>query len=188
MESIANQDCFVYHVEPDGKDRHYLGWCHGAAGTGRLYQVLWRITAEKKWLDKLKKSATAVIASGIPEKQTPGFWNNVSMCCGSAGLVRYFLNLYDVRADKECLRFARRTADDLLAKAAKEGSGLKWPQAEHRKHPELIVAQTGYMQGASGIGMALLHLAQFDKEREPESYSRIRLLPIDRPASPTSRE
>ena len=31
-------------------------------------------------------------------------------------------------------------------------------QAEHRVRPELIVAQTGYMQGAAGIGSALIHL------------------------------
>ena len=36
--------------------------------------------------------------------------------------------------------------------------GLRWVQAEHRVRPELLVAQTGYMQGAAGIGMWLLRL------------------------------
>jgi hypothetical protein len=31
-------------------------------------------------------------------------------------------------------------------------------QAEHRVQPQLLVAQTGYMQGAAGIGMWLLRL------------------------------
>jgi hypothetical protein len=30
------------------------------------------------------------------------------------------------------------------------GKGLRWVQAEHRVRPELLVAQTGYMQGAAG--------------------------------------
>ena len=31
-------------------------------------------------------------------------------------------------------------------------------QAEHRVQPKLLVAQTGYMQGAAGIGTWLLRL------------------------------
>jgi hypothetical protein len=56
------------------------------------------------------------------------------------------------------LAFARRTADDLLTRATTDSGGLMWVQAEHRVRPEFLVAQTGYMQGAAGIGMMLLHL------------------------------
>jgi hypothetical protein len=42
--------------------------------------------------------------------------------------------------------------------ATRDGKGLRWVQAEHRVRPELLVAQTGYMQGAAGIGMWLLRL------------------------------
>lgn len=34
-------------------------------------------------------------------------------------------------------------------------------QAENRIHPELLEAQAGYMQGASGVGMWLLHWSEF---------------------------
>ena len=54
----------------------------------------------------------------------------------------------------------------LLAKATREGDGLKWVQAEHRVKPELLVAQTGYMQGAAGIGMLLLHLDGFERGKK----------------------
>ncbi|MCZ6836972.1 MAG: lantibiotic modifying-like protein, partial [Planctomycetota bacterium] len=44
--------------------------------------------------------------------------------------------------------------------------GLKWIQAEHRSRPELLQAQTGYMQGASGIGLWMLRLDAFETGRE----------------------
>jgi len=59
---------------------------------------------------------------------------------------------------RDHFEFAVRAADDLLARATAEGAGLMWVQAEHRAQPEFLVAQTGYMQGAAGIGMMLLHL------------------------------
>ena len=43
---------------------------------------------------------------------------------------------------------------------------MRWVQAEHRVRPELLVAQTGYMQGAAGIGIWLLHLDAFDRGKK----------------------
>jgi len=113
----------------------------------------------------VKKSARALLQSGIPEKQTPGFWNNVSQCCGSAGVAEFFLNLYRVTKERPYLDFAKQVTANLLTRATREGDGLKWIQAEHRVKPELLIAQTGYMQGAAGIGMLLLHLDAFEQGR-----------------------
>ena len=44
------------------------------------------------------------------------------------------------------------------SRATRDDRGLRWIQAEHRVRPELLVAQTGYMQGAAGVGMWLLRL------------------------------
>ena len=63
------------------------------------------------------------------------------------------------------LDFSRCVTADLLKRATREGNGLKWIQAEHRVKPELLAAQTGYMQGAAGIGMLLLHLDALPQER-----------------------
>jgi lantibiotic modifying enzyme len=115
----------------------------------------------------VRKSARAVMSSGIPEKQTPGFWNNVSQCCGSAGVAEFFLNLYRVTHDPQYIDFAKRVTNHLLGKTTRDGLGLRWIQAEHRVKPELLVAQTGYMQGASGIGMLLLHLDEFQRGKSP---------------------
>lgn len=50
--------------------------------------------------------------------------------------------------------------------------GRSWSQAEHRARPDFVETQTGFMQGAAGIGSFLLHLATID---EP-SPSKITLL------------
>jgi hypothetical protein len=45
-----------------------------------------------------------------------------------------------------------------LQRATKEGDGLKWIQAENRVSPDAVVAQTGFMQGAAGVGTFFAHL------------------------------
>jgi len=150
--------CLVFHDEPDGKDLYYLGWCHGPVGTARLFYRLWEITGDKTWLDWVRTSAHGIMTSGIPEKETPGFWNNAGICCGLAGVGEFFLDLYGVTKEKSYLDFCDRITDRLLKKATEKDGQLYWIQAEHRTRPDFLVAQTGYMQGASGIGMFLLKL------------------------------
>jgi hypothetical protein len=53
-----------------------------------------------------------------------------------------------------------------LRRGTRDDKGLRWIQAEHRVQPKLLVAQTGYMQGAAGIGMWLLRLDGAGKGRE----------------------
>ena len=169
LQSVAKTDgdaCLIFHNEENGRDLHYLGWCHGPAGTARLFYRLYQVTADRAWMEWVRKSARADMESGIPDKRTPGFWNNVSQCCGSAGVAEFFLNLYRVTKDRRYLEFSKRMAADLLARATREENGMKWTQAEHRVKPDLLVAQTGYMQGAAGIGMLLLHLDASERGKD----------------------
>ena len=57
---------------------------------------------------------------------------------------------------------------NLLGRATKESGGLKWIQAEHRVKPDLLIAQTGFMQGAAGIGMFLVRLDNFLRGKKEE--------------------
>jgi hypothetical protein len=107
-----------------------------------------------------------VIKSGIPEAQTPGFWNNVGQCCGSAGVAEFFLSLHQATGRSDFLSFAERITQDLLGRSTREGKDLCWIQAEHRVRPKFLQAQTGYMQGAAGIGMWLLRLDAFHQGRD----------------------
>ncbi len=151
--------CLVFHDEPDNKDLYYLGWCHGPVGTARLFFLLSRVTGDKTWLDWVRKSANGLVRSGIPEQETPGFWNNAGICCGLAGVGEFFLDLYQELGDKAYLDFSKRVASRLLAKATVDDGRMSWVQAEHRTRPDYVFAQTGYMQGAAGIGTFLLRLA-----------------------------
>ena len=171
LRSVADTEgnaCLIFHNEPDGKDLYYLSWCHGPAGTARLFYHLYRITNDKEWLEWVHKGARAVMRSGVPEKRTEGFWNNAGQCCGSAGVAEFFLNLYLSEGTwrAEYKEVSIRVADDLLSRATKTDGGVKWVQAEHRVQPENLAAQTGYMQGAAGIGMLLLHMQALDSKRQ----------------------
>ena len=185
LQAIAKTEgdiCLIPHNQPDGLDMYYLGWCHGPVGTARLWYQLAKVTGDKQWLTWVDRSAKAVTTSGIPEKRTPGFWNNVSQCCGSAGVAQFFLDLHNagiagtkqaadknpvVKWDPAYLTFAKKMTDDLLARGTRDEKGLRWVQAEHRVQPQLLVAQTGYMQGAAGIGMWLLRLDAAESKRKP---------------------
>jgi hypothetical protein len=52
---------------------------------------------------------------------------------------------------------------------------MRWIQAEHRIRPELCVAQTGFMQGAAGVGTLLLKLDAVERR------ARLRIVLPDSP-------
>jgi lantibiotic modifying enzyme len=170
LQSIAQTEgdtCLIFHDELDGKDLYYLGWCHGPTGSAQLFYRLYQVTGDEGWMEWVEKCARAILLSGIPEKQTPGFWNNVGQCCGSAGVAEFFLNLYRIKQKKEYIDFARHLTSDLLKRGTHDESGLKWIHGEYRRRPEFLQAQTGLMQGAAGIGLWLLHLDYFDRSKTP---------------------
>ena len=172
LVSVAKTDgdvCLVFHhePEPDGLDLYYLGWCHGPAGTARLFHRLHEITGDAVWRDWVRKSARGIRASGIPEQRTPGFWNNVGVCCGSASVAEFFLSYHQRTGEGDALAFARTLTAEILAKATRDAQGTRWVHAENRVSPEALTAQTGWMQGASGIGAWLLRLDAFERGRAP---------------------
>ena len=89
-----------------------------------------------------------------------------AVACG-ARVAQFFLDLYGVAKDPKYLDFARRRTDDLMARATRDDRGTRWVQAENRVQPDNLVAQTGYMQGAAGIGTWLLRLDLAQKGRAP---------------------
>lgn len=167
LKSLENSDDWVYHHDAeDGKNLFYLSWCHGPAGTARFYYLLYQVTKDESWKQRIRTAAKAMMVCGIPDKQLPGYWNNVSVCCGTASVASFFLDLYSLFGDKEYLDFSRTMTQNLMARATPDGEGLKWIQAEHRRYPDLLQAQTGMMQGAAGIGLWLLRLNAFEKKQK----------------------
>jgi lantibiotic modifying enzyme len=159
--------CLVFHHEPEaeGLDLFYLGWCHGPAGTARLFQRLAVVTGDRAWKDWVRKAANGIRQSGVPAQRTPGFWNNVGACCGSAGVADFFLSYYEETRDQAALAFAREMTAEITAKATRDESGTRWIHAENRVSPGQVAAQTGWMQGAAGIGAWYLRLDGVDQKR-----------------------
>jgi lantibiotic modifying enzyme len=170
LEAVANTDdggLKVFHHEPGGESLYYLSWCHGPAGLSRLFYRLGEATGDQRWHDRVSRAAAAIRASGIPEQRTPGFWNNISQCCGNCGVGEYFLTLDRLYPGTGHAEMVRRVAEDTLRRATADGDGLKWVQAENRVSPDAVVAQTGYMQGAAGVGSFFLHRAAAAQGAKP---------------------
>jgi lantibiotic modifying enzyme len=170
LQAIAKTDgdmCLIFHHEPeaDGKNLYYLGYCHGPAGTARLWYQLAKVTGDKQWTEWVHKSARGIMKSGVPDQLTPGFWKNVGQCCGSAGVAEFFLHLHGIDGSKGYLAFAERMTAQLLKEGTRDAQGLRWVHAEHRVRPQEVFAQTGWMQGASGIGAWLLRLDAHQQNR-----------------------
>ena len=161
----AQGGCLIFHHEPEGEGLYYLGWCHGPVGTARLFRQLELVTGEAEWRKWPGQGARGFRHQGIPETRPEGYWNNVSQCCGDAGAGDFFLSLHASGLDPDGLSFARHLGDYLIQEAAQEGEKARWIQAENRTQPENVVAQTGWMQGAAGVGAFFLHLNGAEKGR-----------------------
>ncbi len=149
----------VPHILNDGKpDRYYLGFCHGPAGTARLFYLLSEITTDDQWMQWSRGLDQGLVACGAPEERGEGFWNNISQCCCDAGIGDHAVWMYRATGDAFYLDLAKRVAAEVIRRSDGDENTRYWPQAEHRMQPDFIQAQTGYMQGAAGVGSFLLHL------------------------------
>ena len=143
-------------------------WCHGPAGTSQLFAALaaagvdqvagWRCGALRH------RCLHSILASGVPARLRPGFWDNDGRCCGTAGVGDVLLD-----AAQDCRRpgtgrgaaaAARTMADALAERAIRDQAGARWRFTEHRQDPPLLPPGTSWMQGAAGIAAFLLRLAR----------------------------
>lgn len=157
----------VFHHEPGGEDLYYLGWCHGPAGTARLFEVLHAVTGDRQWMNWLQRAARTILSAGVPRPDAPDSWDNVGLCCGSAAVARFCIELFRRSGKEACLELATRVAEDILRRATVDAGGLCWIHAEERLEPEARAAQTGLMQGAAGIGLVLLWMDGLQAGRPP---------------------
>ncbi len=149
-----------------GQQIYHLSMAHGPAGTARLFYRLHEVTGDGQWLDWVRRCARAILASGAPQKHSPGFWNNHGIAYGTAGLAEFFLELHQRTGDREYLEFARRAGGHLLAQAARDeaSGGAKWFNAASSAVRGRTVAHTGLMHGAAGIGLVLLRFDAFNRQ------------------------
>jgi hypothetical protein len=143
-------------------------WCHGPAGTSQLFAALALAGVDEiaglpvAWLRQ--RCLDAVLASGVPARLRPGFWDNDGRCCGTAGVGDVLLDAAqdcddETQADR-LLQGARTMGDALAERAIRGQAGACWRFTEHRQEPSLLPPGTSWMQGAAGIAAFLLRLAR----------------------------
>ena len=126
----------IFHVSGGGEDRYYLSWCHGPVGTARLFYRLLQITGDAKWRQWIDELTAAVAKSGVPERQTPGYWNNISQCCGNVGIGQYCIDLARHHKSPAIAALLERVERNTIARATDDADGFRWLQAENRVAPE----------------------------------------------------
>ena len=166
ISTVSGDSALLFLSDPGGKELYYLGYCGGPVGTARAFYQLYRVTKEPEYLQWTERFARGVMTSGVPEKQTPGLWNVVCQCCGTAGIIDMFTSLWLATKRQEYLAYAQRVADQTLSRATNlDGKGLRWYQAWTRTKPWEVAAETGYMVGAAGVATALLHVQLANENR-----------------------
>jgi len=167
LDSLANEKGYIPHHCPGGEDLYYLNWCHGPAGTSRLYYSLFKATKDKKWLEKIEFTAGQLIDEEIHDQELAGYWNNYGKCCGDAGVAEYYLWLFEITGKQVYLEYSEKLTMHLMSTASYQDNTIKWIHAENRSNPENVAAQTGLMQGSAGIGLWFLQIHAFQKGCEP---------------------
>ncbi len=143
-------------------------WCHGPAGTSQLFAALARAgvdTVAGFPVTRLRQRCLhSILASGVPHRLRPGFWDNDGRCCGTAGVGDVLLDAAQDGTDRaragRLLQAARTMADALVERAISDQAGARWRFIEHRQNPPLLPPGTSWMQGAAGIAAFLLRLAR----------------------------
>jgi hypothetical protein len=143
-------------------------WCHGPTGTSHLFAALAHAGVDEVAgfsVERLRQRClNSILASGVPRRLRPGFWDNDGRCCGTAGVGDVLLDAAqdctdDARADT-LLRAAGAMADALVERAIRDDAGARWRFLEHRVDPPLLPPRTSWMQGAAGIAAFLFRMAR----------------------------
>ncbi len=147
-------------------DRFYLSTCHGPAGTTLVFRKLYELTGEEIYRDWVIWLSRGVIRAGAPESYSWGYWNSMCQCCGSAGLLEHFINVYELTRQSEFLTYAVRTADKMLSDSSTLYEGLRtWYGAWTRTIPEKVVSYLGLYVGNAGCASALLSLYALEAKK-----------------------
>lgn len=143
---------------PGGQAVAY-GWCHGPAGTVRLFLLLNEIDPQPRWQHAIDACLQALRDSRLPVRLYPGYWDNLARCCGTAGVGQLLLDRYQATGDTALLDWAGALAADVTGRSLSTPHGITWSNTEHTRTPPELPPEPGFMQGAAGIAgwLARLH-------------------------------
>ena len=162
MKSIAIPQEKGYLIPYDTEDEkpfYFLSSCHGCGGDSKLFYKLYQITGDESYKKEISDMVDGLESTGAPERQSAGFWNTQCFCCGHAGLVQYFVGLYESLGDERYRDLAKRTAAVLMGEKEDLDDGTTcWPMAFWRVKPEFLTEDLGYYDGIAGIASVLLQI------------------------------
>ncbi|MDD6258972.1 MAG: hypothetical protein PUA69_06975 [Erysipelotrichaceae bacterium] len=136
----------------------YVNLCHGPAGTSKAFDLLYDITGKQMYQGFMHELYLGTKDKGVPYVQSDTLWNNVSYCCGTAGLLNWYTGMYLKDYDEEYKRLAMDCGEILVGEAEYDHDLPYWPIAFSRHHNDRIDVRTGFFSGNAGIAVQLLQL------------------------------
>jgi hypothetical protein len=147
---------------PDIIERYSYGWCNGPAGDAQAFRLLAQVTGDAEFVRLGDACWHTVLASGLPQRLRPGFWDNNGRCCGTAGVLALACDRVVERGDD--LTFANVLVDDLLTRVIVDADGARWSNHEHRATPSALEPLAGWAMGNAGIVRELLRYVRLVRE------------------------
>ena len=138
-------------------DKYYLSTCHGPVGSTLAFREVYEVTGEELYKNWTIELSRGIVKAGAPERHSWGFWNCQCQCCGTAGILEYFAEMYEYTGEKEFYDYMIRTADVLLSDSDHRTPGSRtWYDSWWRTIPTRVVSYPGLYVGAAGCGSSLL--------------------------------
>ena len=138
-------------------DKYYLSTCHGPVGSTLAFREVYEVTGEELYKNWTIKLSRGIVKAGAPERHSWGFWNCQCQCCGTAGILEHFAEMYEYTGEKEFYDYMIRTADVLLSDSDHRTPGSRtWYDSWWRTIPTRVVSYPGLYVGAAGCGSSLL--------------------------------
>lgn len=138
-------------------DKYYLSTCHGPVGSTLAFREVYEVTGEELYKNWIIELSRGIVKAGAPERHSWGFWNCQCQCCGTAGILEHFAEMYEYTGEKEFYDYMIRTADVLLSDSDHRTPGSRtWYDSWWRTIPTRVVSYPGLYVGAAGCGSSLL--------------------------------
>jgi len=147
----------IRYNDPYAADMYYLGMCQGPVGHSRLFYQLYKLTKEDVYQEWMIRLTNGILEAGAPKMHSKGYWHTYCYCCGAAGMLEHFLEMYEFTKDPRYEAAAKEAAEVLLRDSNLDEGKRRWYTAWNRHLPGEVEAWTGLYHGSTGCAASLLY-------------------------------
>lgn len=162
LSTEVSDETYLLFLNTQNKNVFYLGHCYGSMGVCKLFYKLCKVTeGEEKQVHKgwIERFVNGILFKNAPYQCSKGYWNNHNYCCGTTGLLNFFLALWAEFKDEDYLNLAKDSANVLISHGFNDDKkGLRWYQHWTRIQPWDVHTYNGFIVG-NVVNVA--NLAQF---------------------------